>query len=493
MAETKTAKKKIVLIHPQGENWVAGETDMTRLANIMPPIGLCSLAAWVDQNGHQSFIHDCYAFPGEDQLFMDLIEKEAPEFVGLTATTSAFMDAIRIAKKVKGRFPDVKILLGGAHISALRQEVMAKFPIIDFGVVGEGENTLLKLMEWEGEGPYDISGLLYRWDGQVVFTGFLKKEELIELDDLPYPAYDKLKGYPQAYKLPIFNYPKAPNTTVVSSRGCPYTCSYCDRTVFKQSYRFNTPEYTINYVRHLRDKYGIRHINFYDDLFTLHKKRVRKFCELMKEANLGVTFNIAARAEHLDEEMLQQLKSAGCWMISLGIETGDPQLLEMHRSNSDLDTIREKVKLIRKAGIRVKGLFILGLPGETEESIDRTFDYALGLPINDLNLTKFTPFPGSPVYATVRDFGEFDENWEQMNCTNFVFIPKGLTKERMEQRYMEFYRRHFERPHILWSYVTMLWHSPNSWYRLLLNLKDFLNVRSTFKKGSDLAMQSSPR
>ncbi|MGD8885809.1 MAG: cobalamin-dependent protein, partial [Gammaproteobacteria bacterium] len=143
------AKKKIVLIHPQGENWVAGETDMTRIANIMPPIGLCSLAAWVDQHGHQSFIHDCYAFPGDDQLYMDLIETEEPEFVGLTATTSAFLDAVRIAKKVKQRFPNVKILLGGAHISALRNEVMEKFPVIDFGVVGEGENTLLKLMEWD--------------------------------------------------------------------------------------------------------------------------------------------------------------------------------------------------------------------------------------------------------------------------------------------------------------------------------------------------------
>lgn len=478
------AKKKIVLIHPQGENWTAGDTDMARLANIMPPIGLCSLAAWVEEKGHTAFIHDCYAFPGDDDLILDLIEKESPEFVGFTATTSSFLDAIRIAEMVKQRFPSVTILFGGAHISAVRESIMQQYPIIDFGVIGEGENTLLSLMEWEGEGPYTISGLMYRWDGQVVFNGFLKKDELIELDDLPFPAYDKLKGYPEAYKLPLFNYPKAPNTTVVSSRGCPYTCSYCDRTVFKQSYRFNTPKYMMRLVNHLHDKYGIRHINFYDDLFTLHKKRVREFCKLMEESKLNITFNIAARAEHLDMEILQMLKKAGCWMISLGIETGDPEILKMHRSHSDLDVTREKVELIRKAGIRVKGLFIMGLPGETEESIDNTFDYALGLPLNDLNLAKYTPFPGSPSYTDVRDFGDFNEKWELMNCTNFVFVPKGLSKERLEVRYKEFYRRHFERPHILFDYATMMWRSPNSWYRLLANLKDFWKVRKDYKEVS---------
>lgn len=484
------AKKKIFLIHPQGENWTEGEIDMARIANIMPPIGLCSLAAWVEEKGHEALIHDCYAFPGEDDLIMETMEKEQPEYVGFTATTSSFLDAVRIAEMIKKRYPKVTIIFGGAHLSALRQEAMDRYPIIDFGVVGEGEITLLELMEWEGEGPYTIPGLMYRWDGQTVFTGFRKKEELLELDDLPFPAYDKLRGYPEAYKLPLFNYPKAPNTTVVSSRGCPYTCSYCDRTVFKQSYRFNSPEYMLRLVKHLHSKYGIRHINFYDDLFTLHKKRVRKFCELMQESKLGITFNIAARAEHLEFDMLKMLKQAGCWMISLGIETGDPEILKMHRSHSDLEVIRDKVKLIRKAGIRVKGLFIMGLPGETEESIQNTFDYALGLPINDLNLAKFTPFPGSPAYTDVREHGEFDERWELMNCTNFVFVPKGLTKERMEQRYMEFYRRHFERGHILFDYVTMMWRSPNSWYRLFANLKDFLKVRQNYKRGGEVSLAS---
>ncbi len=489
LMDTQQAKdnliRKIVLIHPMGECWVAGEKDVSRIANIMPPLGLCSLAAWVEQHGHQAFIHDCYAHPDDYEKIYDLVRTEQPEFVGFTATTSAFLEGIRIAEKIKAIAPNTTIICGGAHISALRESLMKDYPVIDFGVVGEGENTLLYLMQQdlqgsEAPGPFEQHGLLYRQDEQVVFTGFLPRQEALDLDTLPYPAYEKLAGFPDAYNLPIFNYPKGPGTTIVSSRGCPYTCSYCDRTVFKSSFRYNSPEYMLKMLLHLKDRYGIRHINFYDDLFTLHKKRVVGFCNLMIERKTGVTFNCAVRAEHIDLDLLKLMKKAGCWMISLGIETGDPELLKLHRSNSDLDMIRNKVKLIKQAGIRTKGLFIMGLPGETEESIDRTFTYALELPLDDLNLAKFTPFPGAPSYEGVREHGTFNEDWELMNCVNFVFIPNGLTKERMEVRYKEFYYRHHQRFHILFDYFTMLWRSPNSWYRLLVNLKDFWRVRKSF-------------
>jgi radical SAM superfamily enzyme YgiQ (UPF0313 family) len=303
----------------------------------------------------------------------------------------------------------------------------------------------------------------------------------MDLDNLPFPAYGKLKGFPTSYKLPLFNYPKAPNATVVSSRGCPYQCSYCDRSVFQQSFRFHSAQYMFDLVKHLNKDFGVRHINYYDDLFTFNRKRIEDFCKLMIENKPGVTFNCAARAEHIDLDLLKLMKKAGCWMMSLGIETGDPDLLKQHRSSSNLDMIREKVTLIRETGIRAKGLFMMGLPGETEESIDKSIQYALSLPLNDMNLAKFTPFPGSPLYKDIRGHGTFHEKWELMNCNNFIFIPTGFTEERLEQRYHEFYRNHFKRAHILFDYVTMLWRSPESWMRFLWNLKDFLKIKNAFE------------
>ncbi|MDH3974934.1 MAG: B12-binding domain-containing radical SAM protein [Deltaproteobacteria bacterium] len=481
----KSKKRSILFIHPRGENWMPGEKDMSRIANIMPPIGLCSLAAWVEKHGHQAYIHDCYAFPGRDDKIMAQIASNPPDFIGFTSTTSSFLDAIRIAKQIREMRPEIPIIFGGVHITSMREKLMRHYPVIDYGVVGEGEIPLASLMESDFQDLSEIPGLLYRKADDIKFTGYGKKNQLLKLDELPFPAYGKLEGFPEAYKLPIFNYPKSPNATIVSSRGCPYQCSYCDRTVFQQSFRYNSARYMFDLVKHLNKEYGVRHINYYDDLFTLKRSRVVEFCELMINNKLGVTFNCAARSEHIDLDLLKLMKKAGCWMISLGIETGDPDLLALHRSNSDLQMIREKVALIRKAGIRTKGLFMVGLPGETEESIDKSINYALSLPLNDMNVAKFTPFPGSPAYDTIHDYGSFEENWEMMNCTNFIFIPRGFTKERLEERYHEFYRRHFERTHILFDYVTMLWRSPNSWLRFLSNLGDFLSVKNAFKSAGE--------
>jgi len=473
------AAKRVLLIHPLGVNWMPGEKDMSRIANIMPPIGLLSLAAWVERHGHVADVHDCYASPGQDERIDAHLRENPTDLVGFTTTTSSFLDAIRIARRIREAHPDLKTVFGGVHISALQGKLLRDFPEIDYGVVGEGEEALVALLESNGQPPKDVPGLLYRDGEEVIFTG--RHTPTLELDSLPFPAYGKLAGFPAAYKMPIFNYPKAPGATVISSRGCPYTCSYCDRSVFCRSFRYNSAEYMVELLRHMKTQFGIRHVNFYDDLFTFKRRRVVEFCELLSRSGLKMTFNCAARAEHVDLELLKLMKRAGCWMVSLGIETGDTDLLAQHRSHSDLEMIRERVGWIKKAGLRAKGLFMLGLPGETEETVDRSIEYALSLPLDEFNLAKFTPFPGSPLYETISDHGVFDENWELMNCLNFVFVPKAMTLERLEERYHEFYRRYFKRVSVLLSYVAMLWQSPDSWIRFLRNLKDFLHVKSSFE------------
>ncbi len=334
-------------------------------------------------------------------------------------------------------------------------------------------------MESEGQSLDEVPGLVYRDGENVVFTG--RRKSKLDLDSLPFPAYEKLYGFPEAYTLPIFNYPRGPGTTVVSSRGCPYSCSYCDRSVFSASFRSNSPEYMVDLMRHLKSKFGMRHINFYDDLFTFKRDRVEEFCRLLVDSKLKMSFNCAARAEHIDPELLTTMKKAGCWMVSLGIENGDAQLLAEHRSHADLEMIRERVGWIKDAGLKAKGLFMLGLPGETEATIEKSIEYVLSLPLDQFNLAKFTPFPGSPLYENIRFQGEFDENWELMNCLNFVFVPKGLSKERLEERYREFYRRYFERPKVLLAYVPMIWQCPGSWFRFIKNLGDFLSVKKAYE------------
>jgi radical SAM superfamily enzyme YgiQ (UPF0313 family) len=466
--------RKILLVHPLGYKADAAGRDISRVANLMPPLGLASLAAYLEQRGMGADIIDCFARPDSDQLIADHLRRERPGFIGLSCTTSSFLDGVRLASLAHEALPGIRGVFGGAHVSALKERILRDYPAVDFSVVGEGEETLFELMSGGFEAPAEVKGLVHRDGpgGEVRFNGYRPKG--LDLDTLPFPAYGKLEGFPGAYKLPIFNYPTVPNTSCISSRGCPYACSYCDRSVFQRTFRFNSAEYLHDHLRHLKETYGIRHINFYDDQFTLNRGRVEAFTELMLSRPLGMTYNCAVRAEHIDADLVARMKRSGCWMMSLGIESGDEELLAHHRQNPDLSHLAGKIRMIKAAGVRTKGLLMIGLPGETEESIHRSMDYVFSLPIDDFNLAKFTPFPGSPIYEEAHSLGEFDEDWEKMDCMNFQFVTRGMTRERLEELFREFYERHFRRPKVLLGYLAMLWKSPDSWRRFLGSLGSFL-------------------
>ncbi len=172
-------------------------------------------------------------------------------------------------------------------------------------------------------------------------------------------------------------------------------------------------------------------------------------------------------------------------MISLGIETGDEDLLNQHKQNADLKALSEKIYLIKKAGIRVKGLMMIGLPGESEDSVRKSMAFVFSHPIDDINLAKFTPFPGSPLYQNIHDLGHFDEDWKKMDCMHFLFVPKGMTKEQLEALFADYYRSHFSRFKVLFAYVTMIWKSPDSWIRFIKNLGHFLSFVRSSKRISE--------
>jgi len=470
--------QRILLVHPLGYQASAAGQDISRLANIMPPLGLASMAAFLDRRGLQAEIVDCYADPvNADRLIVERLRALRPAFIGFSCTTSSFLDGVRFAELAKAELPGIRSVFGGAHVSALKERVLADYPAVDFVIAGEGEETLAELMEQEGAA---VPGVVLRTGGEIRFNGY--RSQGLELDTLPFPAYEKLAGYPHAYQLPIFNYPKAPNSSCISSRGCPYTCTYCDRSVFRRSFRWNSAGYLYEHLKYLRERFGIRHVNFYDDQFTFQRKRVEEFCRLMIDAPMGMTYNCAVRAEHIDFELLRLMKTAGCWMVSLGIETGDPELLAKHRQNPDLDMLAEKIRLIKRAGIRTKGLLMMGLPGENEASIRRSMDYVFSLPIDDFNLAKFTPFPGTPIYENVHELGTFEEDWEKMDCMHFQFVPHGMTRERLEELFTLFYKSHFQRPRVLLGYAAMLWKSPDSWRRFAGNLGSFLRFARSSRR-----------
>jgi radical SAM superfamily enzyme YgiQ (UPF0313 family) len=176
------------------------------------------------------------------------------------------------------------------------------------------------------------------------------------------------------------------------------------------------------------------------------------------------------------------MKAAGCWMISLGIENGDEQLLAQHRQNVNLDMVAEKIYLIKRVGIRAKGLMMMGLPGESEESVKKSILYIMSLPVDEINVSKFVPFPGSQLYECAAEYGTFDEDWKKMDCMHFQFIPEGMTREKLENLFHLFYKKYFLRPRTLLNYVAMLWQSPDSWIRFVGNMLYFIRFARNNKR-----------
>ena len=464
---------KILLLHPYGSNWLSGMKDISTVFNLMPPLGMMSIAAVLEQAGIDVEIIDCYATPMPPAELIEEIIRRRPDCLGISTTTSSFNEGYRIAAGVKEKAPRIFTLFGGAHACTIGASLLDSYPAIDCLAIGEGENTLLELAQAGFTGIGQVPGVACR-DANGAGVLSAPRELIKDLDDLPFPAYHKLPQFPRRYNLPLFSYPTAPNTSIISSRGCPYSCSYCDRSVFSRGFRFNSPEYIVEHMALLNRDFGIRHVFFYDDLFTFDRTRVAEFCEIKRRKGLEVTYNCIARLEHVDAELLALLKHSGCWQVNFGIESGDPEIVKQHRKFFGLDEVGSKLRMVKESGMRVKGLFMVGLPGENEVAIRRTIDYALSLPLDEINVTKFTPFPGAPIYTTIRDQGEFNENWDLMNCMNFVFVPHGMTKQKLEDLYDEFIRRFYHRSSIHWGYTKMLWKSPHSILSFMRHLPEIL-------------------
>lgn len=474
----------IVLVHPAGSNWVPGQKDFTPIANRMAPLGLLSMAAWLEKEGHRVHVYDCLGWDRRRPQAVIVREISAlrPELVGFSATTSGFLDGYALAEALKQQQPGIRTVFGGVHISAIGAPLLKAFPAIDALCMGEGEATLAALAD--GRAPAGIQGLIRRDNGRVITNP--ARPLLPDLDQLPFPAYHLLPGFPKRYHLPLFSYIQRPGATMVTSRGCPYQCSYCDRSVFRQGYRYNSAAYIYAHLRYLRDRFGIRHVNIYDDLFTAHRKRITELCTLLSDRPLGMQFNCAVRVGHADDDLLKMLKAAGGLQVSLGIETGDTDLMDRHKPGVHLGEIRDTVRRIQGCGLRAKGLFMMGLPGESDDSIRKTGDLIMSLGLDDMNMSKFTPFHGAPIWRNLEAFGTLQEDWRRMNCLNFVFVPRAIaSREALDELYNRHVKRFYSNPDWRRKFRRRLWQHRWSLWHVMAHLPGFLAAKRNFEPRKD--------
>ncbi|HTY03825.1 MAG TPA: radical SAM protein [Rhodocyclaceae bacterium] len=477
---------RITLVHPAGFNFVPGQPDFSVLANRMAPIGILQLASWLEMHGHAAEVHDClgpYAPPTVAEN-VELVLATNPEMVGFSATTSGFMDAVEMSAIIKARRPQVKIAFGNVHVSSIGAPILEHFPEIDYLVIGEGEGAMLDLAN--GVAPAKIDNLVFRDGARIVSNP--RRSRIRNLDELPFPAWEKLAGFPHDYHLPLFAYAKRHGATMITSRGCPYTCSFCDRTVFERLYKVNSAQYVYEHMKHLRDKFGVYHVNFYDDLFTAQRKRVDELCDLLIAKPLGMQFNCAIRTGHTSDEMLAKLKKAGALMVSMGIESADPEMMRRHKAGVTLDAVKKTVEQIHNAGLRAKGLFIFGMPGETPETIKATSDFVLSLDLDEMNMTKFSPLHGAPIWdeCASNATGEMIEDWRLMNCLNFVYKPAGFeSREQMDALYNWHVKRFYDSKGYRHRFAKRLWQHRWSLWHVLKHLPETIAAARYFSANRD--------
>ena len=242
--------------------------------------------------------------------------------------------AAAIARRIKKALPETVIIVGGPHISSMGPETIERFPEFDVAVMNEGERPLMDLLRAleRKQSLSSVRSLIYREGENIVRTPALPINKV--LDELPFPAWDLLPDFPDAYVPAIYDFPRGPVATIAASRGCPFHCKFCDTSTFGAKVRAYTPEVVFNMMKHLQDTYGVRHIMFVDDLFLASRVRVTALCNLILESGLKMTWTCTARVDTVKSDLLKLMKRAGCWEISFGLETGSDELLKKMRLHS---------------------------------------------------------------------------------------------------------------------------------------------------------------
>ena len=472
--------KTLVFCEPPYVFWDRRMDRLREGEETIPGIGVLVLAAVARAKGYEVHLIDAKRQGTPLEEVCKQIAALRPDYVGLSATTISVNNAGRIAARVKELLPNVVTLLGGAHVSAIPQRTLETFPSIDFGIVGEGEHSLFELLERLEQGRIvdDVPGLAYRRDDGIRANP--RAPYIDDLDDLPPPAWDLLPDFPHRFQPSLFSYPRTPVATLITSRGCPFSCSFCDRSTSGRKGRMHGVGYVVDLCRHLVDL-GVRHVIFVDDLFTVRKDRVVQLCQAFLDNRFRFSWSCNSHPNLLDLDTLKLMRRAGCWQIAYGIESGSQRILDVVKREVRIPKMRQTLRMTREAGIRTKGYLMIGHPTEGLDSLAEDVEFLKRVELDMCQITKFTPYPGTPAYPTIREHGTFDEDWEQMNAMSFRFVPHGLSEDVLETYFDHLYRTFYRRPDVLWTLARLLVQEPK--YVKRLASSSLVYVRSKFAAG----------
>ncbi len=440
---------RVLLINPP---WVIHRRSnlWRRIASVMPPLGIAWLAAVLEKDGHKVKILDAHAEGIQVRDIPRWIRDSRPfELVGITATTPLMASAMEIARAVKTESPSCLLALGGVHPTVLPEEALSE-PAVDVVVRGEGELTVCDIA---AEKPFEeIQGISYRKDGTTVHNP--DRKLIADLNSLPFPAYHLLPM--SKYRAAAGAAKRAPATSVLATRGCPGRCTFCYR-IFGRHLRVRSGRKVAEEIQMLQELYGVKEVCFYDDTFTAVHREVREFCLGIEDMRLDLTWSCFSRIDTFDEDLFRMMKTSGCHQVMFGVETGNREILKSINKRQDPDAVEGVIRSCQRLGLDVRAAFMLGNPGETEESIQENIRYAVRL---DPDLALFniaTPYPGTEMFQWAEKNNYLrTKAWDEYDLSAPIMELPTISSEKVLHYYKAAHRRFLLRPGFIWKRLKKL-------------------------------------
>jgi len=411
------------------------------------PLGILYIAAVLERAGHTVAAIDAPAQGLDVAATVRAVEAFCPDVVGLSTNTVVFESAKEFGEALKAALPSVPLVLGGYHVTLLPDEAMAP-RCFDVGVIHEGEHTMLDLVDhYAGRKPLDaVDGVVYRLDdGTVHHTR--PRAKFRKLDELPFPARHLLP--PDLYKPVPVDQHGMPKFSMVTSRGCPHACGFCQKS--RSGYRSRRPELVVDEMEHLVRDFGARDIAIVDSLFCANKRRVMAICGEILRRGVKVSWTCSSRVEVVDKEMLQTMKDAGCWRTRFGIESGSDRVLDFISKGITKEKIRNAITWADEVGLRPKAFLMVGHMPDTPETIRETIDFAKSIPLHDVTVQINTLLPRTPQMEIWEREGEkwgrvVNQTTDEKSFWEPTFVPWGMEPEDLIELHRTFYREFYFRP-----------------------------------------------
>ena len=426
--------KKVLLVNPPwqldaGNAWKS-------VASCYPSLGLAMIAAYLEHCRAEVQIIDMQGISGGPALLQRL---EPPDFVGLTATTVIAAEAYQLSHLIRRLWKDVRIVMGGVHPTIAPREVLER-SAADCVIRGEGERSMAALV---AGAPYEqIKGLAAVRAG--AYWEHPELDWIADLNDMPLPSYHLLPL--DKYHAPLGGALRQPSMSIISSRGCPGRCTFCNSALHRRL-RFRSAENVVREIQYLVENHGIREIGFYDDTFVADRQRVREICRLLLAHGINVTWTCMSRVNFADPLTLERMAQAGCHMICYGVESADQEILKNIRKGIRLEDVRAVVRMTQRAGITTRLSFMLGNPGETLETMQKTLRFALQVDPDLVQFNITTPYPGTQMYRWADEQGYLlTKDWSQYDLSTVVMRLPTVSPEQIMRFYRYANRRFYLRP-----------------------------------------------